>query len=220
MILDYLASDDVPERDRGDALARAGLHLRALRADPPEGRVRLAGAAARRRARPGAHPLDLGARLDRLPGQDRPDGSCPISFMVPSHPNGTAAAVIRVTSPDASAEIQFPIKKTMSAELSVTVNGERMTVPAGASVADLLERLGVANPRVAVERNRDIVPKAEYARDRARRRATSSRSWSSSAADSLDRFRSGLAAPCARSAILRAPSGPLAQLVEQETLNL
>jgi sulfur carrier protein len=50
----------------------------------------------------------------------------------------------------------------MSAELSVTVNGERMTVPAGASVADLLERLGVANPRVAVERNRDIVPKADY----------------------------------------------------------
>jgi sulfur carrier protein len=26
----------------------------------------------------------------------------------------------------------------------------------------LLERLGVATPRVAVERNRDIVPKADY----------------------------------------------------------
>ena len=50
----------------------------------------------------------------------------------------------------------------MSAELSVTVNGERMSVPADSSVADLLERLGVANPRVAVERNRDIVPKADY----------------------------------------------------------
>ena len=50
----------------------------------------------------------------------------------------------------------------MSAGLSVTVNGEKVSVPAGASVADLLERLGVANPRVAVERNRDIVPKAEY----------------------------------------------------------
>jgi thiamine biosynthesis protein ThiS len=50
----------------------------------------------------------------------------------------------------------------MSAELRVTVNGESRTVPAGASVADLLESLGVATPRVAVERNRDIVPKAEY----------------------------------------------------------
>ncbi len=53
----------------------------------------------------------------------------------------------------------------MSAErsLDITVNGERLSVPAGASVADLLQRLGVATPRVAVERNRDIVPKAEYA---------------------------------------------------------
>ena len=52
----------------------------------------------------------------------------------------------------------------MSAErpVTVTVNGERLSVPAGASVADLLQRLGVATPRVAVERNRDIVPKAEY----------------------------------------------------------
>ncbi len=51
----------------------------------------------------------------------------------------------------------------MSAELQITVNGESRTVPAGASIADLLESLGVASPRIAVERNRDIVPKAEYA---------------------------------------------------------
>ena len=50
----------------------------------------------------------------------------------------------------------------MSAELHVTVNGESRAVPAGASVADLLEQLGVATPRVAVERNKDIVPKADY----------------------------------------------------------
>ena len=50
----------------------------------------------------------------------------------------------------------------MSDELQITVNGEILSVPAGASVADLLERLGVATPRVAVERNRDIVPKADY----------------------------------------------------------
>ena len=50
----------------------------------------------------------------------------------------------------------------MSSELQVTVNGEILTVSPGTSVADLLERLGVATPRVAVERNRDIVPKASY----------------------------------------------------------
>ena len=51
----------------------------------------------------------------------------------------------------------------MSAELRITVNGESRTVAAGASIADLLQSLGVASPRIAVERNRDIVPKAEYA---------------------------------------------------------
>jgi thiamine biosynthesis protein ThiS len=47
-------------------------------------------------------------------------------------------------------------------EVRVTVNGEPLRVPQGASVADLLERLRVASPRVAVERNREIVPKASY----------------------------------------------------------
>jgi hypothetical protein len=31
--------------------------------------------------------------------------------MIPTQPNGTAAAVIRVTAPSASAEIQYPIRK-------------------------------------------------------------------------------------------------------------
>jgi sulfur carrier protein len=44
----------------------------------------------------------------------------------------------------------------------VTVNGQPMELEAGASVADLLERLRVGSPRVAVERNRDIVPRAQY----------------------------------------------------------
>jgi sulfur carrier protein len=53
-----------------------------------------------------------------------------------------------------------------AAELSVTVNGSPMRVAGGASVADLLERLGVANPRVAVERNKEIVPRAQHASTR------------------------------------------------------
>ena len=50
----------------------------------------------------------------------------------------------------------------MSAELSITVNGEERRVTEGATVSDLLHELGIATPRVAVERNRDIVPKARY----------------------------------------------------------
>jgi len=47
-------------------------------------------------------------------------------------------------------------------EVAVTVNGEPMRLPAGASVSDLLVRLGIATPRVAVERNREILPKSRY----------------------------------------------------------
>lgn len=51
---------------------------------------------------------------------------------------------------------------TRELDLEVTVNGSPMRLPVGASVADLLVRLGVATPRVAVERNREILPKAKY----------------------------------------------------------
>jgi len=50
----------------------------------------------------------------------------------------------------------------MSVELRITVNGEERRVPEGATVADLLRTLSVSTPRVAVERNRDIVPKSRY----------------------------------------------------------
>ena len=52
----------------------------------------------------------------------------------------------------------------MSGEIEVSVNGDALRLPEGASVAALLERLKIATPRVAVERNREIVPKAEYAK--------------------------------------------------------
>jgi len=44
-------------------------------------------------------------------GKTASDGVCPISFMVPSFPNGNAAVVIRVTGPSAGTEVQFPIRK-------------------------------------------------------------------------------------------------------------
>jgi len=51
----------------------------------------------------------------------------------------------------------------VTAEVTVRVNGEPLRLTQGASIATLLEKLKVSTPRVAVERNRDIVPKAEYA---------------------------------------------------------
>ena len=50
----------------------------------------------------------------------------------------------------------------MTSELAVRVNGEDLTLPRGASIAQLLEHLKVSTPRVAVERNREIVPRAAY----------------------------------------------------------
>jgi thiamine biosynthesis protein ThiS len=51
---------------------------------------------------------------------------------------------------------------TASAEVSIRVNGEELKLPRGASVSALLERMKVSTPRVAVERNREILPKASY----------------------------------------------------------
>lgn len=46
--------------------------------------------------------------------------------------------------------------------MDVTINGQRRTVHA-ASVADLLDELGMEPRRVAVERNRQLVPRAQFA---------------------------------------------------------
>lgn len=54
----------------------------------------------------------------------------------------------------------------MSGEIQVRVNGDALRFPEGASITVLLERLEIATPRVAVERNREIVPKAAYASTR------------------------------------------------------
>lgn len=51
-------------------------------------------------------------------------------------------------------------------QVQIRVNGQLLRFPEGASVEALLERLEIATPRVAVERNREIVPKASYASTR------------------------------------------------------
>jgi sulfur carrier protein len=48
----------------------------------------------------------------------------------------------------------------------LTVNGERRQVEEGLSVAAYLAQLGLSSQRVAVERNRRIVPRSQHAEER------------------------------------------------------
>ncbi|MAM87141.1 MAG: thiamine biosynthesis protein ThiS [unclassified Hahellaceae] len=50
--------------------------------------------------------------------------------------------------------------------LEISVNGESCSMPADASVADLLAELKLTGRRIAVELNEEIVPKSSYAQTR------------------------------------------------------
>ncbi len=47
--------------------------------------------------------------------------------------------------------------------MKIILNGEAFEAPEGISVADLIEQLGLADKRLALERNREIVPRSQYA---------------------------------------------------------
>lgn len=69
-------------------------------------------------------------------------------------PHEKAPAGTTTGSSEASAE----------ADIDVEVNGALRRIAAGTTVATLLAELGLADRRVAVERNREVVPRAEHAR--------------------------------------------------------
>jgi len=50
--------------------------------------------------------------------------------------------------------------------MTVTVNGQPTTIPDAASVAALIESLGLAGAACAVEVNRDLVPKRRHEQHR------------------------------------------------------
>jgi sulfur carrier protein len=50
----------------------------------------------------------------------------------------------------------------MSVAMNLYLNGEPSSAPPGATVAVFLESLGLPQKGVAVERNREIVPKSAY----------------------------------------------------------
>ena len=48
--------------------------------------------------------------------------------------------------------------------MQLTVNGKAREVPSGITVRELIAELGLAGGPVAVERNLEVVPRAEHAR--------------------------------------------------------
>lgn len=48
-------------------------------------------------------------------------------------------------------------------QVVIVINGESHEIPDGLTVAALLERVGMRSDRVAIERNRDILPRARWA---------------------------------------------------------
>ena len=46
--------------------------------------------------------------------------------------------------------------------ITLVINGDEKRVEDGLSLAELLESIGIAPNKVAVERNREIVPKSTY----------------------------------------------------------
>ncbi|MGN6110545.1 MAG: sulfur carrier protein ThiS [Kofleriaceae bacterium] len=51
----------------------------------------------------------------------------------------------------------------MSTSIDVVINGQPRTLQVGTTVAALIGELGLADRRVAVERNREVVPRANHA---------------------------------------------------------
>jgi sulfur carrier protein len=51
----------------------------------------------------------------------------------------------------------------MSTSIDVVINGQPHSIKDGTTISVLLVELGLGERRVAVERNREIVPRAEHA---------------------------------------------------------
>ena len=50
----------------------------------------------------------------------------------------------------------------MNENISIIVNGETQEAPLGLSVSELLQKLGIPNGRVAIERNLQILPRTAW----------------------------------------------------------
>ncbi len=50
--------------------------------------------------------------------------------------------------------------------MTVTINGEARQIPDGLNISGMLEHLGMPRERVAIERNLDILPRADWSATR------------------------------------------------------
>jgi sulfur carrier protein len=55
-------------------------------------------------------------------------------------------------------------ERAIFSAVRVTINGELRDVPASLTLAGLVEHLGLTDGPVAIERNREVVPRAEHPR--------------------------------------------------------
>jgi sulfur carrier protein len=54
----------------------------------------------------------------------------------------------------------------METQITISVNGEDRPASAGATVTELLRELGLNSGRVAIERNREILPRPKWSETR------------------------------------------------------
>jgi thiamine biosynthesis protein ThiS len=57
---------------------------------------------------------------------------------------------------------QGPLNNGDDGAMTVIINGERREVPDGLNIVALLENIGITSDRVAIERNLDILPRAQW----------------------------------------------------------
>ena len=112
VILEYLAAEDSPEQidltfsPTPEFVAGRRIDVR-LRAELANSRRPVAGASVQIRVLSAAKPVPV------FQGRTGPDGACAVAFLMPQIPVGAAAAVVRLTSPAGSTEIQYPIRRTL-----------------------------------------------------------------------------------------------------------
>ena len=76
--------------------------------------------------------------------------------------DGSVAVATRLCLRSSSASFAAVSEEAPDATVEIQVNGRAMRVPPGSTVASLLLLLGVERTRVAVEKNKDVVPKKGY----------------------------------------------------------
>jgi thiamine biosynthesis protein ThiS len=154
-----------PRADRPDVFSYPGIRGGEAHRSPPPGRAREL--AAPRGGRVRADPCALGGEAGSgLPGTDwtrrRLCGGVPHAPDPGRRRGGRGASYLsRRLDRDPVPDPENGVSPAAT-EVRIRVNGDVRAFPTGTSVRDLLAILEVSTPRVAVERNREILPKASY----------------------------------------------------------